>query len=110
MNGTYSKLLQSNQSAKVKIHPTKAPERNSERTKFRTEKRSENRTVTKPKPDSQKATLPIKRQTKRYSFEFYDDQLTKLRQLKIEAEMRGERIVLSEMVRQAFDEYLKGRD
>jgi hypothetical protein len=120
--GTYSDLLQPSepetetlkspitsgglQSTQKTIVPS---ERNSERTIFRTEQRSqqrtEKRTVKKTKPQ-----LPIKRQTRRYSFEFYDDQLTRLRQLKIEAEMRGERIVLSVMVRDALDAYLKKID
>jgi hypothetical protein len=52
-------------------------ERTSERTEIRTELRSENRSV----------VLPLKRRTKRYSFEFYEDQLVRLKQLKIKAEM-----------------------
>jgi hypothetical protein len=66
-------------------------ERNSERTAIRTE------------------SLPLKRRTKRYSFEFYDDQLSKLKRLKMQAEMRGEQLTLSDMAREAFDTYLKDR-
>ena len=51
--------------------------------------------------------LPLKRRTKRYSFEFYEDQLVKLKQLKIQAEMAGESVSLSEMVRLALDAYLR---
>jgi hypothetical protein len=68
-------------------------ERFSERSEFRTE----NRTV----------DLPLKRRTKRYSFEFYDDQLTQLKRLKMQAEMSGESVSLSEIVRVALDDYLK---
>lgn len=71
-------------------------ERKSERTEIRTEKRSE----------SELATLPIKRRTKRYSFEFYDDQIVKLKQLKRQAEDRGESLTLSDIARTALDRYL----
>ena len=70
-----------------------------ERTEFRTEMRSEKRTV----------TLPYKRRTKRYSFEFYEDQLIVLKRLKYEAEMTGERVNLSDFAREALDEYLKAK-
>lgn len=73
--------------------------RNYERSEDRTENRSENRT----------ATLPLKRRTKRYSFEFFDDQIVTLKQLKIKAEMDGEGLSLSEMVRAALDEFLKDK-
>lgn len=72
--------------------------RKTERSEKRSENRSENRT----------ANLPLKRRTKRYSFEFYDDQIEKLKELKVKAEGDGESLSLSEMVRAALDEYLKG--
>ncbi len=71
-------------------------ERNPERTDNRADYRTENRTV-----------LPVKRQTKRYSFEFYVDQLTSLKRLKNHVEEKGENISLSDIVRQALDYYLK---
>lgn len=74
-------------------------EHHSERSYLRTQNRSEIRT----------ANLPLKRRTKRYSFEFYADQIVKLKQLKIEAEMLGESLSLSEMVRDALDEYLQDK-
>lgn len=70
-------------------------ERKSERTEIRSEKRS--------------VVLPVRRLSRRYSFEFYDDQITRLKGLKHEAEMRGEKVSLSDMARQALDEYLKSR-
>lgn len=74
-------------------------ERNSEHTEirplFRTEKYS--------------TTLPTKRRTKRYSFEFYEDQLLKMKQLKYQAEMNGERLSLSDIVRVALDDYLSDK-
>jgi hypothetical protein len=71
-------------------------ERNSERTLFRTE----NRTV----------ALPLKRRTKRYSFEFYEDQIVKLKHLKYQSEMAGENLKLSDMAREALDLYLKDKN
>ncbi len=70
--------------------------RTENRTNERTEIRSEFRT----------ANFPVKRRTKRYSFEFYDDQIQKIRQIKIETEMNGESIAMSEIVREAIDKYL----
>jgi hypothetical protein len=68
-----------------------------ERTEIRTEGRSESRTE----------PLPVKRRTKRYSFEFYDDQIMRLKRLKRDAEDRGEYLTLSDMARAAFDQYLQ---
>lgn len=112
--GTYSNLFKQTSAQAVKTPPaspsaaaskrvlypkpareTIPPERFSERTEKRTEKRSE------------LPTLPIKRRTKRYSFEFYEDQLTRLKQLKRAAEDRGDSLSLSDMAREAFDLYLQ---
>jgi hypothetical protein len=76
---------------------TKPAETTTERKSERTEIRSEKRSV----------TIQTKRLTRRYSFEFFDDQITKLKKLKHEAEMRGERLTLSDIARQALDDYLK---
>jgi hypothetical protein len=54
--------------------------------------------------------VPVRRRTKRYSFEFYEDQIIRLRQIKIETEMKGESIFLSDIVRQALDEYFEKHD
>ena len=74
----------------------------------RSEIRTENRTEEHPEIRSELRTvkLPIKRRTKRYSFEFYDDQIQKIRMIKIQTEMKGESIAMSEIVRQALDRYL----
>lgn len=53
--------------------------------------------------------LPRKRHTKRSSFEFFEDQLTLIRQLKLQAEMRGEILFQSAIVREALDEYFQRR-
>ncbi len=91
------------QSAESQNPDVNKTERNSVRKSERTEKRSEYRT------DIRTDRLPIKRKTKRYSFEFYDDQLTGLKNLKHRVEAAGENITLSEMVRQAVDTYLKAK-
>jgi len=74
-------------------------ERTENRSEFRTEERAENRTY----------QLPFKRATKRYSFEFYDDQIIRIKQIKLNTEMAGKRISMSEIVRQALDEYFDKR-
>jgi hypothetical protein len=80
---------------------SRTSERSSARTVFRAESRTQNRTV---------FPLPYKRRTKRYSFEFYEDQLVKLRQLKIQAEMSGQSLSQSNIVREALDQYLNDKD
>jgi hypothetical protein len=70
--------------------------RNSDRSEIRTKKRT--------------VDLPVRRTTKRYSFEFYEDQILRLRKIKIEAGLEGESIFLSEIVRRALDEYFQNHD
>ncbi len=74
----------------------------------RSEIRTENRTEEHPEIRSElrSVKLPIKRRTKRYSYEFYDDQIQQIRLIKIQTEMNGETISMSEIVRQALDQYL----
>ena len=88
--------LKSKPSKKTKKTRTEAK---SERKSERTEIRSEFRTP----------SLPTKRRTTRYSFEFYEDQLVKIKRLKYEAEQSGQKLTLSDIARQAFDEYLKDK-
>ncbi len=75
-------------------------ERKTERTEFRTENRSEYHS----------AFFPLKRRSTRYSFEFYEDQIFKLKELKHRAEMSGEKVTLSDIVREALDLYLKDKN
>jgi hypothetical protein len=70
-------------------------ERNTERTEIRSEKRT--------------VELPTKRRTTRYSFEFYEDQLMRLKQLKYQAEVEGKKVFLSDFVREAVELYLKDK-
>ena len=91
----------------LKIHRDPAPEpneRKNESSEIRSEKRTEYRT------ENRSVQLPVKRRTKRYSFEFYDDQLTRLKQIKYETEIRGECIAISEIVRRALDDYFQRMD
>lgn len=71
-------------------------ERISERKTVRNSERTENRTL----------SLPEKRRATRYSFEFYEDQIVKIKRLKYEAEQAGQKVSLSDIARQALDEYL----
>jgi hypothetical protein len=105
----FSPPAQNTQEARAEItkvpHPPEPPAPHeasaleTERTEDRTEKRSENRT----------GRLPLRRKTKRYSFEFFDDQIFLLKQLKREAEDRGEQLTMSDIAREALDRYLKSR-
>jgi hypothetical protein len=113
MTGTYSKLF-TQQSPPQKIDPDPAPISQPievpapNRTELRSEKRSE--TQVDIQPENRSTSLPIKRKTKRYSFEFYDDQIFKLKQLKRDAEDNGEYLTLSDMAREALDFYLKSKN
>ena len=91
--------IKSHSKVKQAIKPDRSENRTEERTEIRPQDRSE---ILPPQ-------LPIKRRTKRYSFEFYDDQIQKIRQLKIQTEMRGETIAMSEIVRMAVDQYLNNQ-
>jgi hypothetical protein len=71
-------------------------ERTDSRTDIRTDFRSEKRSV----------LFPLKRMTRRYSFEFFNDQITKLKSIKHDYEMMGENVTMSDIVREALDEYL----
>lgn len=83
------------QHPKAKIQIT---EQKSVRNSVRNSDRSEQRPVV--------STLPLRRGTKRYSFEFYVDQLDRLRQIKTKEGLKGRNLNLSEIVRSALDEYL----
>ena len=52
------------------------------------------------------ARTPVRRQLTRYAFEFYQDQVEELRRLSLEDKMQGEKGTMSEMVREAIDDYL----
>ena len=64
-----------------------------------------------PQKKSAASPLPAaaveKREIKRHAFEFYRDQLPKLKQLKAEFMIKGTDKSMSAMVREAVDEYIK---
>jgi hypothetical protein len=49
---------------------------------------------------------PVRRLLTRYAFEFYQDQVEQLRRLSLEEKIKGGKVSMSEMVREAIDEYL----
>ena len=49
---------------------------------------------------------PVRRILTRYAFEFYQDQVDQLRNFSLEEKMQGGKGSMSEMVRDAIDEYL----
>lgn len=51
--------------------------------------------------------FPLRRETKRYSFEFFDDQILAIKRLVYEANLAGETISQSDIVRAALDQYFK---
>ncbi len=53
------------------------------------------------------ARTPGRRKLVRHPFEFYEDQVAQLRRISLEAQLRGEKTSMSEIVRQALDEYLQ---
>ena len=100
----------------LKAHPEKretpdpADEKSPTSTERQIERVSERKAVRTEPPSSAELTrLPLKRLTKRYSFEFYEDQIKKVKQLKIQAEMAGLQLSLSDMVRAALDDYLRDK-
>ena len=69
--------------------------RTSERTNERTDERANGRT------DQKKPAKTI-----RYSFQFHPEQIEALKHLRLEMELAGERVDLSQLARDAFDAYL----
>lgn len=49
---------------------------------------------------------PKKRVTLRYAFEFYRDQIEIFRRLSLQAKLEGDDLSMSEMAREAFDDYI----
>ena len=71
--------------------------------------------ATKPQREPKPVTapdLPVfkKRNITRGSFEVYQDQLHVLRQVSLTAKLTGEDLSISEMVREALDEYIHAKD
>jgi len=51
----------------------------------------------------------VKRPLRRHPFEFYEDQLATLKRFSLEDQLQGKNGSMSEMVRQAVDEYITKR-
>ncbi len=68
--------------------------------------REDNRTSVRPYGRTPKKQRSITR----YAFEFYQDQLDLLRHISLEEKMMGEKGSMSEMVREALDDYLAKRE
>ena len=62
-----------------------------------------------PSLDSPDARTPGRRVITRYAFEFFQDQVARLRAISLQAKLRGEDGSMSEMVRDALDAYLAHR-
>ncbi len=64
-----------------------------------------------PPPESPPARTPvrIKRTITRYAFEFFQDQVERLKQFSLEEQLRGEKGSMSQMVREALDMYIAKR-
>jgi hypothetical protein len=56
---------------------------------------------------TERATERSRRPTTRYSFEFYTDQILAIRKIRGRREVEGQSSSLSEVAREAFDEYIK---
>ena len=61
-------------------------------------------------PSVRTVVRTVQRTLKRHPFEFYKDQLDALKQLSLTEQMAGGRGNMSEMVREAVDEYLAKRN
>ena len=76
--------------------------------KIKDVKKTERKSVRKTERKTERfLTSPAKRPARRQSFEIYDDQMIKLKQLKREAEDEGKILPVSVVVREALDEYFK---
>ncbi|MGI8552036.1 MAG: hypothetical protein ACR2PL_14805 [Dehalococcoidia bacterium] len=60
-------------------------------------------------PETPIARAGSRRTTTRYAFEFFQDQVEALQRLALEQKVQGEKGSMSEMVREAIDEYLAKR-
>lgn len=83
--------------------------RTPERSNTRTEEQPNERTGERPNAPTQ-AAKPAERAIIRHSFQFYQDQLTQLKRLRAQKELQGEPCHLSDLVRQAVDDFLDQHD
>jgi hypothetical protein len=104
--GTYSRIL-NDKPAMKDVAPSSEQTQPIQDSSVRTNDGANERTIFRTDADPNGRTaLPSKRRlTRRYSFEFYEDQILHLKKLKFEAEMQGGTLYLSDIVRQALDRY-----
>jgi hypothetical protein len=57
-----------------------------------------------------RAVRPVRRQTRRHAFDFYDDQIERLRGLSMQDRLQGGDGSMSRMVREAIDQFLKAEE
>ncbi len=86
--------------------PTPVPQRVTDqdptpRTAVRPYERTTDRTHGPPN-----ARTAVRRRAKRYAFEFYEDQIERVKRLALEDQLRGGTLNQSEIVRRAIDRYL----
>ncbi len=74
----------------------RSPERPNERTTVRTP----------VPPNARTGERSPRRRVRRYSFEFYEDQIERVKRLALEDQLRGGNLNMSEIVREAVDRYL----
>ena len=105
--GTYSRILNDKLVEKADASPAVGQPQATLAEDVRTNDGANERTIFRTDADPNGRTaLPSKRRlTRRYSFEFYEDQILHLKKLKFEAEMQGGTLYLSDIVRQALDRY-----
>ena len=58
---------------------------------------------------SVRTPVRIKRTITRYAFEFFQDQIERLKQYSLDEQMQGEKGSMSQMVREALDAYIAKR-
>ena len=68
--------------------------------------RGERKEEAPPAPVRSYGRTSVRKKT-RWPFEIYQDQLDDFQQLSLEAKVRGERGSMSEMIREALDDYLR---
>lgn len=87
------------------------PEENTTRTPVRADEEIKEESFRKEQAERNNvrpiARTPVRRTITRYAFEFYQDQIDTLRKISLEEKMNGGKGSMSEMVREAIDNYIK---
>ena len=91
---------------------TSAPARTPASTATSDETAEQEREMPSPdaRPSVRTTVRPVQRVLKRHPFEFYQDQLDALKRISLSDQMAGGKGNMSEMVREAIDEYLAKRN